>query len=85
MNDQSNVNYDVGNGTIYKIEILKSNLYDYNDDYILVRCDIIIIGHNIATEVALKNYASFIKCITKIDGTTIDDAEMQLKLFWNNR
>ena len=55
MNDQSNVNYDVGNETIYKIEILKSNLYDYNDDYILVRCDIIIIGHNIATEVALKN------------------------------
>ena len=30
---------------------------------------------NIETEVAFKNYEQFIKCIAKIDGTTIDDAE----------
>ena len=52
-----------------------------NDGYILVRDDIIIIRHNIATEVAFKNCASFFKCITKIDGTTIDDAEIQFRLF----
>ena len=72
---QSNANYDVGNEIIYNIEVLKSNLCDYNDDYILVRGNITIAGHNLATEVAFKNCAPFTKCITKIDGTIIDDAE----------
>ena len=81
VNDQSNANYDVGNEIIYNTEILKSNHCDYNDAYILVRDDIIIIRHNIATEVAFKNCTSFIKCITKIDGTTTDDAEIQFRLF----
>ena len=31
--------------------------------------------HNIPSSVAFKNCAPFTKCITKIDGTTIDDAE----------
>ena len=30
---------------------------------------------NIETGVAFKNYEQFIKCIAKIDGATIDDAE----------
>ena len=33
-----------------------------------------IVGDN-GTQVAFKNYAPFIKCITKIDGTTTDNAE----------
>ena len=32
-------------------------------------------GCNLSTEVAFKNCAPFIKCITKIDGTTIDGVE----------
>ena len=28
VNDQSNANYDVGNGVIYNTEVLKSNLCD---------------------------------------------------------
>ena len=32
-------------------------------------------GRSLATELAFKNCAPFTKCITKIDGTTIDDAE----------
>ena len=54
--------------------MLKSNLCDFNDAYILVKGNITIAG-NIATRVAFKNCAPFIKCITKIDGTTIDYAE----------
>ena len=27
------------------------------------------------TQVAFKNFAPFIKCITRIDGTTVNDAE----------
>ena len=33
-----------------------------------------IIGHQV-TQVAFKNFAPFTKCITKIDGTTKDDAK----------
>ena len=55
VNDKSNVNYDVGNEVMYNTEVLKSNLYDYNDAYVLVRGDIIITAHNNPSLVALKN------------------------------
>ena len=73
-NDQSNANYDVGNKVIYNLEVLQSNLCDYNDAYILVRGNITIIELQ-ETQVASKNCPLFPKCVTKIDGTTIDDAE----------
>ena len=59
---------------IYNTEVLKSNLCDYNDAYILVRGDITVTAAP-TTQVAFKNCAPFTKCITKIDETTIDDAE----------
>ena len=59
---------------IYKTEVIKSNLCDYNNTYILVRDDITIIGHNV-TQATFKNCTPFTKCITYTDGTTIDDAE----------
>ena len=71
VNDQSNANYDVGNEIIYNTEVLKSNLCDYNDAYILVRGDITVTAAP-ETQVAFKNCAPYAKCITKIDGTTID-------------
>ena len=52
----------------------QSNLCDYNDAYILVRGVITIVGDN-GTKVAFKNCTPFMKCIIKIDGTSIDDAE----------
>ena len=72
--DSKNATYDVGNKIIYNTEVLKSNLCDYNDSYILVRDDITIVGENRA-EVSFKNCAPFIKCIARSDGTTIDGAE----------
>ena len=72
--DNSKANYDVGNEIIYIMEVLKSNLCDQNDAYILVRGGITITGHQV-TQVAFKKCAPFTKCITKIDETTIDDAE----------
>ena len=63
------------NGVIYNTEVVKSNICDYNDAYILVKGDITIAARNPVTNVAFKNCESFIKCITKIDGTTIDDVE----------
>ena len=40
VNDQSNADYDVGNEVVYNTEVLKSNLCDYNNAYVLVKCDI---------------------------------------------
>ena len=45
-----------------------------NNAYILVRSNTTILGHSV-TQVAFKNCAPCTKCITKIDGTTIDDDE----------
>ena len=74
VNDNSKVNYNSGNKIMYNTEVLKSDLCDYNDAFTLVKGDNTVPA---ATEiqVAFKKCASFTECITKIDGTTIDDAE----------
>ena len=74
VNDNSNANYSVGNEVNYNTKVLKSNLCDYNDAYILLRGDITVTAAP-ETQVAFKHCASFTKCITTVDGTTIDDAE----------
>ena len=53
--------------------MLKSNLCDYKVAYILVKDDITIVVSYLPIEVTFKKCISFIKCITEIDGTTIDD------------
>ena len=70
----SKSNYGAGHEIIYNTEVLKSNLCDYNDPYILVRGDITIVRHQ-PTQLAFKNCAPCAKCITKINEKTIDDAE----------
>ena len=47
---------------------------DYNDASVLLGGNITIIGYQV-TQVAFKNCWPFTKCITKIDGTIIDDTE----------
>ena len=58
-------NYGVRNKITYNTVVLKSNLCDYKDAYILVTGDITIIGDN-RHEVAFKKGAPFIKCIRKM-------------------
>ena len=53
-NNQSNANYDVGNEIIYNKQVLKSNLCDHRDAYILVKC---------ANQAALRDCPPFTKCI----------------------
>ena len=55
------------NEITYNTEILKSNLCDHNDAYILVTGNITVVTAY-ATQVAFKNCAAFATCITKIDG-----------------
>ena len=74
----------IGNEVICITEVLKSNLCDLNDAYSLVRGDILIAALNNPTPVAFKSCPPFIKCITKIDGTTIDDSDLDLVMLMSN-
>ena len=54
--------------------MLKSNLFHYNDAYMLVKGDNTVIAAP-ATQVSFKNCTPFTRCIKKIDTTTVDVAE----------
>ena len=59
--------------------MLRSDLCDYSDAYIVVKGDITLEGDNDANKrnknLAFKNNAPFINCISKIDGIKTDNAE----------
>ena len=74
VNDQSNENYNVGNEIIYNTGVLKSNLFDCNDAYVLVG-GYITVKAAPTTKASFKNCVRFTECIIKVDGTTIDDPE----------
>ena len=71
------INCGVGSEIIFNF--IKLNLCGYSAAYILVRGVINIIRHSVIL-VAFKSCALFTKCITKPDGTTIDNVE-DLDLF----
>ena len=79
INDQNNTDYGEGNedSTTVKFEtkVIKSNLCDYSDTYILVTGDITATGGDANTRVAFKNFAPFTKCITRINDEHIDNAD----------
>ena len=79
INDQNNTDYGDGdeNGTTIKFEtkVIKSNLCDYSDAYILVTGNITATGGDANTRVAFKNCASFTKCITHINDEYVDNAD----------
>ena len=58
--------------------MLRSDLFDYSDTYIVVKETITATNPNNAKrnkEVTFKNNTPFIKCISKINGVKIDNAE----------
>ena len=58
--------------------MLRSNLCDFSDAYIVVKGDIVITESNSAKRnksVAFKNNAPFINCILKINGVQTNNAE----------
>ena len=73
VNDQSNSNCDVGL-KLCMTQVLKSNICDYSDTYILVRGDIFIVADNESWSL-FKNFAAFTKSISASDGTRVDDGE----------
>ena len=79
INDQNNTDSGDGdeNSTTIKFEtkVIKSNLCDYSDAYILVTGDITTAGGDANTKVALKNCAPFTKCVTHINDEHVDNAD----------
>ena len=59
--------------------MLRSDLCDFSDAYIVVEGDITLEGDNDANKrninLIFKNNAPFINCISKIEGVKTDDAE----------
>ena len=61
-----------------KTPMLRSDLFDFSDAYIVVKGDITVTDPNNAKRnkaVAFENNAPFINCISKINGINIDNAE----------
>ena len=79
INGQNNTDYAEGNedSTTIKFEtkVIKSNLWDYSDAYILVTENITATGGDANTRVAFKNCAPFTKCITHINDEHVDNAD----------
>ena len=83
INDENNTNYGVNKDTCannpdtikYDTRVLKPNLCDYAEAYILVDGTIRGTGGDNNTRLALKNCAPFTKCNLKINDEHIDTAE----------
>ena len=79
INDQNNTNYGKGNEndtTVkFKTHVIKSNLCDYSDKYIVLTGDITATGGDANTRAAFKNCAPFTKCITHINDEHVNSAD----------
>ena len=78
--------YNENKSIRFKTPMLKSNLCDYSDVYILVKGTIIVTGPGVNNDannvkdkrnrpLILKNNAPFVSCITSINGELIEDAD----------
>ena len=79
VNDLSSRQYSVNKNIRFKTSMLRSNLCDYSDAYIVVKGRINVKGKNAANrrnkKLTVNNNAPFRSCITKINNTFIDSAE----------
>ena len=70
INDQKNVQYDRENendSTIqFETKVIKPSFCDCSDTYILVTRDIKATDIGVNANVAFKNFAPFIRCVTRI-------------------
>ena len=85
VNSLSNT-YNENKSIRFKTPMLRSNLCDYSDAYILVKGKIVVTAPGVNNDannirdkrnrpVILKNNAPFVSCITRINGELIEDAD----------
>ena len=83
INDESRGAYNVNSEIKFKTTMLKSNLCDYSDAYILVKGTITVsntaaqgaAANNTNKKVIFKNCAPFTNCISETNNTQIDNAK----------
>ena len=90
INDESRGTYTI-NDIKFKTTMLRANLYDYADAYILVKGTITITGASADDDtkqldernkgVIFKNCAPFTNCISRINNRDIDNAQESLSDF----
>ena len=77
--DKSEKNYNPNKEIRIKTSMLRSDLCDFSDEYIVVKGDITLEGDNDANRrnknLIFKNNTQFINCISKINGVKIGNAE----------
>ena len=82
-NDESKRRYDISN-IRFKAFMIRSDLSDYSDLYILAKITITVpvtvaespAVNNANKKVIFKNFCPFADCITEINNTQVDDAEI---------
>ena len=82
VNSLSNA-YNENKSIRFKTPMLRSDLCDYSDSYVLVNCSITVTANEGANNIRdkknrpliLKNNAPFVSCITKINNEFIEDAD----------
>ena len=78
VHDQSGERYNTNKQTRFKTSMLRSDLCDYSDAYIVVEGKITVTKPNddaYDKKLAFENNASFTSCISKIINTLTDNAE----------
>ena len=83
INDQSRSTYNVNSQIKFKTTMLRSNLYNYSDAYILVKWTIAVNNtaaadsdaKNTNKKVIFKNCAPFTNCVSEINNTEVDNAK----------
>ena len=81
INDQNSGQYGRGNenendSTIkFETKVIKLNICDYSDAYILVTGDVKVAAVAAKTNVAFKNCAPFTRCATHINDEHVETAE----------
>ena len=79
INDQNNGQCGKGGGNDYTIKfntkVVKPNLCDYSDAYILVTGNIAVAGADQNTLIAFKNCSPFIRCFTHLNDEHVERAD----------
>ena len=80
VHDQSGETYNTKKQIRFKTSMLRSDLCDYNDAYVVVKGVVTVSGEErdrdkMDRDFPLKNNAPFISCISKIYGVLIENAE----------
>ena len=80
VHDQSGETYNTNKQVRFKTSMLRSDLCDYSDAYIVVKGIVTVCADErdrdeTNRQVILKNGAPFISCISKINGVLVENAE----------